>query len=171
MEFIYRGRVAWKFGDFVPADNILGKIGFIEGDPKKTKNYVLTNYDPEFPKKFRKGDLIIAGRFFGGDRDHGGMRAMKELGVSCVVAESFSRPILRRNIDDNAFPVLECPGISKLANKGDELEVNFKTGEVKNLTTGEVLQTQPALEVQLEIIEAGGFIQYLKKKLKEESSN
>ena len=167
MEFVYRGKVAWKFDDFFPGDFILGRIGLIEKDLEKLKNYVLTSYDPEFPRKFRKGDMMIAGRYFGGTRDHGGMNALKALGVSCVVAESFGRPILRRCIS-NAFPVLECPGISKLADQGDELEVNLRSGEVKNLTTGKTLKTSPAPEVQLEILQDGGFTPYLKKKLKEE---
>ena len=169
MEFVYRGRVAWKFGDFFPGDFILGRIGLREKDPEKLKNFVLANYDPDFPRKFRKGDLMVAGRYFGGTRDHGGMRAMQALGVSCVVAESFGRPILRRCIS-SALPVLECSGISKLANQDDELEVNLRTGEVKNLTTGKTLKTHPAPEVQLEIIESGGFTPYLKKKLEEERS-
>ena len=168
MEFVYRGKVAWKFGDFFPGDLILGeKIGFRETDPEKLKHYVLTDFDPEFPKKFRKGDLMVAGRYFGGTRDHGGMIALKALGVSCIVTASFGRPILRRCIS-NAFPVLECPGITELANQGDELEVNLRTGEIKNLTTGKTLKAQPAHEVQLEILETGGFIPYLKKKLEAE---
>ena len=161
MEFVYRGRVAWKFGDFFSCDLILGdRMGFRERDPKKLKNYVLTDFAPEFPEKFRKGDLMVAGRYFGGTRDHGGM-------VACVIAESFGRSISRKFIT-NAFPVLECPGISKLASQGDKLEVNLRTGEVKNLTTRKALKTRPAYEVQLEILEEGGFIPYLKKKIRAE---
>jgi 3-isopropylmalate/(R)-2-methylmalate dehydratase small subunit len=165
MEFVYRGKVAWKFDDFFSGDLILGdRMGFRETDLEKLKNYVLTDYDPEFPKKFRKGDLMVAGRYFGGTRDHGGMAALKALGVACIVAESFGRPEIRKCIT-YAFPVLECPGVSKLANQGDELEVNLVTGEVKNLTSGKSLKTQPAHEVQLEILKAGGFMPYLKKKI------
>ncbi len=169
MDFIYRGKVAWKFGDFFGGDLILGdRMGFREQDPQKLKNYVLTDYDPEFPAKFHKGDLMIAGRYFGGTRDHGSMAAMKALGVSCIVAESWGRPEIRKCIT-YAFPVLECPGITSLANKGDELEVNLRTGEIHDLTTGKTLKAVPAHEIQLEILEAGGFIPYLKKKLQEDS--
>ncbi len=169
MEFVYRGKVAWKFDDFFQGDLILGeRMGFRESNIEKLRNYVLTDFDPDFPKKFRSGELMIAGRYFGGTRDHGGMATLQAMGVACVVAESFGRPILRKCIT-YAFPVLECAGISKLANQGDELEVNLRTGEVKNLTTGESLVTRPAPEVQLEIIEFGGFIPYLKKKLETEN--
>jgi 3-isopropylmalate/(R)-2-methylmalate dehydratase small subunit len=169
MNFIYRGKVAWKFGDFFSGDLILGdRMGFREQDPQKLKNYVLTDFDPEFPVKFRRGDLMVAGRYFGGTRDHGGMAALKALGVSCVVAESWGRPEIRKCIT-YGFPVLECPGISTLVNKGDELEVNLRTGELLNLTSGKALKTNPAHEIQLEILEAGGFIAYLKKKLEEDS--
>ena len=168
MEFVYRGKVAWKFEDFFSGDLILGdRMGFKEQDPEKLKNYVLTDFDPEFPAKFHKGDLMIAGRYFGGTRDHGGMAALKALGVSCVVAESWGRPEIRKCMT-YAFPVLECPGISALANKGDELIVDLKTGEVRNITTGKALRTTPANEIQLEILEAGGFVPYLKQKVKED---
>lgn len=161
MEFVYRGRVAWKFGDFFPGDHIVGREGFRQKDPEKLKDYVLTIYDPEFPQKFRKGDLMIAGRYFGGTRDHGGARALKALGVSCVVAESFSRSMFRGCIRD-AFPVLECPGISRFAEEGHELEVNL-TGEIRNLTTKERLRTNPAPQIQLDMLEAGGLIPYLRR--------
>jgi 3-isopropylmalate/(R)-2-methylmalate dehydratase small subunit len=165
MEFIYRGQVAWKFDDFFPGDLILGdRMGFRESDIEKLKKYVLTDFDPGFPGKFREGDLMVAGRYFGGTRDHGGMATLQAMGVACLVAESFGRPILRKCIT-YAFPVLECAGISKLANQGDELEVNLRTGEIKNLTTSNTIRAQPAPEVQLEIIELGGFIPYLKRKL------
>jgi len=169
MDFLYRGKVAWKFEDYFPGDLIVGRMGLIEKDPEKLKNYLLTSYDPEFPKKFKKGDLMVAGRYFGGTRDHGAMRALQALGVSCIIAESFGRPILRRCIT-YALPALECVGISMFANQYEELEVNLRTGEIKNLTTGQSAKTSPAPEVQLEIIEAGGFIPYLRKKIKEEQN-
>jgi 3-isopropylmalate/(R)-2-methylmalate dehydratase small subunit len=168
MEFVYRGRVAWKFDDFFAGDLILGdRMGFRESDLSRLKDYVLTDFKRDFPSKFHKGDLMVAGRYFGGTRDHGGMAALQALGVACVVAESFGRPALRKCIT-YAFPVLECAGISKLAGRGDELEVNLMTGEVKNLTTGRALRAPPAHEAQLEILRDGGFVPYLKKKLRAE---
>src|SRR4030042_2008095 len=97
MEFIYRGRVAWKFGDFVTGDDIMGREGLMDPnrDPENLKRYVLITYDPEFPNNFRKGDLIVAGRAFGGTREHGSLKAMKALGISLIIAESFSRVLLR----------------------------------------------------------------------------
>lgn len=169
MEFIYRGQVAWKFGDFFPGDLILGdRMGFRESDIDKLKEYVLTDFDPDFPRKFRRGSLMVAGRYFGGTRDHGGMATLQAMGVSCLVAESFGRPIWRKCIT-YAFPVLECTGISKLVNRDEELEVNLRTGVVKNITTGQHIVAQPAPDAQMEILEAGGFTSYLKKKLAEES--
>ena len=169
MEFVYRGKVAWKFGDFFSGDLILGdRMGFREQDPQKLKNYVLTDFDPEFPLNFRRGDLMIGGRYFGGTRDHGSMAALMALGVSCVVAESWGRPEIRKCIT-YGFPVLECPGIMSLANKGDELQVDLRTGEIRNITTGKTLKATPAHEIQLEIIEAGGFVPYLRQKLKEDN--
>jgi len=167
MERVFRGRVAWKFGDFFHGDRILGREGITDPnrDPENLKKYVLTAYDPKFPRKFRKGDLMIAGRAFGGSRDHQSLKAMQALGVSVIVAESFSRVILRRAIL-YALPVVECRGITAFANQGDELEVDLNAGVVRNLTSsGKELKCSPALGPQLEILEAGGMIPYLRKKL------
>jgi 3-isopropylmalate/(R)-2-methylmalate dehydratase small subunit len=169
MEIVVRGRVAWKFDDFFAGDQILGLeapvvVQILHKHPDDLKKYVLTWADPEFPQKFRKGDMMIAGQAFGGTRDHASVGALKSLGVSLVIAESFSR-VWRRRAIMNALPVLQCPGITQLASKGDELEVNLKTGVIKNLTTGQELKGTPAIEPQLAILEAGGITQYLKKKI------
>jgi 3-isopropylmalate/(R)-2-methylmalate dehydratase small subunit len=167
MNFAIKGKVAWVFGDFFAGDMILGRTGALldpNRDPKNLMKYVLTEYDKGFPANFHKGDAMIAGKVFGMARDHGSIKALKELGVSVIVAESFGRVWMRRAIS-NALPVLRCPGITQFANKGDELEIDLETGIVRNLSTNKSLATKPALAPQLDILEAGGMIGYLKKKI------
>lgn len=166
MELVFRGRVAWKLGDFISGDNIIGREGVIDPnrDADNLKKYVLVAYDPDFPKHFKKGNLLIAGRAFGGTREHGSLKAMKALGIPLIIAESFSRVILRRAISE-AFPVMECKGITTFANQGDELEVDLDTGVIRNLTQNKEIKADPALEPQIQILKAGGLIPYLRKKL------
>jgi len=167
MQFVYRGRVAWRFEDYVSGDAIVGREGILIKDPKVLKDYILATVDPEFSKKFRRGDIMVGARMFGMSRDHGSLRAMQELGVACIVADSFGRPVFRRCIM-YGLPALECPGISGITSRGDEIEVDLTTGEVRNITTGQSLLGIPASEPQLEVIRAGGFIPYLKKKIEED---
>ncbi len=108
---------------------------------------------------------MIAGKAFGGSRDRQSLSAMQALGVSAIIAESFSRVILRSAIL-YAFPVVECNGITEFASLGDELEVDIDAAVVRNLTaSGKELECSPLLGPQKNILEAGGIIPYLKRKL------
>jgi len=80
----------------------------------------------------RPGDLIVAGTNFGCGSSRSAPRVRRdELNLSCVVAESFSR-LFQRNAVNIGFPVLICPGITAFALEGDELEVDFDSGLVRN---------------------------------------
>ena len=84
------------------------------------------------------------------------------LGVSCVIAETFGR-IFFRNSVNLGLPVLYCKGVHEAFKEGDTLEANFHTGEVKNLTSGKVLQAEPLPEVAIRLLNAGGVIALLKE--------
>lgn len=167
MAFQISGRVAWKFGDCCSGDLILGRKGALTDpnrDPDHLKGYVLQEVDPGFPERFRKGDLMIAGRSFGMTRDHGSVKALKALGVSAIIAESFGRVWMRRAIT-NALPVLRCPGITLLADQGDEIQADMESGLVRNLTTGQEIKTSAAFGPQLDILRSGSLTAYLRHKL------
>jgi 3-isopropylmalate/(R)-2-methylmalate dehydratase small subunit len=102
-------------------------------------------YDPEFSVKVQKGDVLVAGKNFGNSSSRLGGQVLVYLGVACVICDSSSR-IFFRNTWNIGLPVLECPGITKLVNKGDELEVDILTRAIKNLTTGAVAQAEKPLE-------------------------
>ena len=89
---------------------------------------------------------------------------MKDLGIGLVV-ESFARGGFRNAVTAGVLFLPAAKDITKKVNQGDELEINFKTGEIKDITTGEILSTDPLPESILGIIEAGGQDSYLKKKL------
>lgn len=170
MDLVFRGRVAWKFGDFFQGDLVMGRRGMYDRnkDPENLKRYVLIDYEPDFPVRFQVGELMVAGRAFGVARDHGSVRALKALGVSAVVAESFGRVWYRRAIM-NALPIVECCGISQAAERGDTLEVSLQSGIVRNLTTGQTLVGIPAIEPQLAILAAGDITEYLRAKARKQN--
>ena len=166
MQLIMKGK-CWKFGDNLSTDEAVLPISVARKshDPKVLKDYVMTGVDPEFAKHVRSGDIIVAGKNFGHGNPHvWGYQAMKELGVG-LVAEFMARGGLRNAVIAGVPFLPAAKDITKKVNQGDELEVNFRTGDIKNLTSGELIKTEPLPEFILEIIEAGGEKGYLRKKL------
>lgn len=89
---------------------------------------------------------------------------LKGAGVGAVLAESFGR-IFFRNAINLGLPVIVCPGISKCAQKGDEIRIDIETGEVTDVTRGKVLKTTPFSPYVLNILESGGIKNMIRKSL------
>jgi len=162
-QLVFRGRV-WKLGDNVDTDVITpGKYLILPMN--ELKKYVLEPIDPEFPRKVKPGDILVAGKNFGcGSSREQAPAALKALGISVVIAESFAR-IFFRNAVSLGLPVMICDGISEKVKEGEFLEVNLETGEIKNLNTGQTIKTKILSKQMIEILKAGGIIPLLKKKL------
>ena len=111
----------------------------------------------------QKGDFIVAGRNFGcgSSREHAPI-ALKGVGVSAVIAESFAR-IFYRNATNVGVPLLEAPGISDLVENEEEIEVDMEKGTITN-KNGESITFKKLPPFMLEILEQGGLIEYLKNK-------
>jgi 3-isopropylmalate/(R)-2-methylmalate dehydratase small subunit len=159
-----RGR-AWVFGHDVLNDGQIMDIEMtreIVYEPERLAPLAMCGLDPEFSKKVRPGDFVVAGERFGRGPMHiQGPIALGALGVA-VLAESMARSFYRLSISVG-LPVLPfATGILQLVNPGDELEVDFRTGTVVNLTTRKHLQVTPVTGAALEILEAGGEAQWLK---------
>lgn len=159
-----KGR-AWKYGDHVDTDVIIPARYLNTSDPAELTQHVLEDLDPEFRKKMKPGDIIVAGENFGSgsSREHAPL-AIKASGVSCVIAKSFAR-IFYRNAINIGLPILEAPEAVERIDTGDELEVDFSKGEIKNLTKGETYTAKPFPEFVMEIIRAGGLVEYTKRRL------
>ncbi|MFR5601578.1 MAG: 3-isopropylmalate dehydratase small subunit, partial [Lachnospiraceae bacterium] len=80
-------------------------------------------------------------------------------GVSCVIAETFAR-IFYRNAINIGLPIIECKEAAEGIEAGDEVEVDFDSGLIRNLTKGETYQGQAFPEFMQKIITAGGLINY-----------
>jgi len=159
-----RGR-AWKYGDHVDTDVIIPARYLNTSDPSELAKHVLEDLDPEFRFRVGPGDMIVAGENFGSgsSREHAPI-AIKAAGVSCVIAKSFAR-IFYRNAINIGLPILEAPEAVERIETGDELEVDFSTGEIRNLTKGETYRAEPFPEFVMEIIESGGLVEYTKRRL------
>ncbi|MDH5815770.1 MAG: 3-isopropylmalate dehydratase small subunit [Candidatus Nezhaarchaeota archaeon] len=161
---VIRGRV-WKFGDNVDTDVIIPfKYKARTLDPKELAQHVMEGIDPDFPRKVKPGDIIVAGRNFGcGSSREQAPLAIKAAGISAVVAESFAR-IFFRNAINIGLPVLEVKGISRETCEGDVLEIDLAQGVVKNVTRGLTFKAIPIPDVLMEILRKGGLVNYLKER-------
>ena len=116
---------AWKFGNDIDTDIILPGRYLIYTDEERLSQHCMEGLDDEFNEKCKKGDFIVAGKNFGcgSSREHAPI-AIKGVGISAVIAESFAR-IFYRNATNVGVPLLEAPGITDLVENGDEIEVEF----------------------------------------------
>lgn len=166
MKVIFRGR-CWKFGDNILNDgqiNSLENVKKLETDPAVLAKDCMVGLDPEFPNKAKPGDLIVAGKNFGMGQLHmQGPLSIKGLGVG-VVSESMTRSFFRLMITAGVPMLAFCPGVTGLVNTGDEIEVDFEKGLVKNATTGAVTQGEVLHPLLLAIISDGGELEWLKKR-------
>src|SRR5581483_11446967 len=127
---------AYKFGDNVDTDQIIPAKYLVTTDPKELALHCMEIADPDFPKKAKPGDILVAGENFGcgSSREHAPL-AIKGLGLGVVIAESFAR-IFFRNCINIGMPILECPQAAQDAKTGDQLQVDLDKGEIKNVTQG-----------------------------------
>ncbi len=156
---------AWKFGDDVNTDVIYAGKYLPITDPIEMAKHAFDVVYPDFPKNVKKGDFVVAGKYFGcGSSREQAATCLKFAGVSAVIAESFAR-IFYRNAINLGLPILICPGISKGVEQGDELEVDLSSGVVKNLTKGSEMKAKALPPFVMEILNDGGLIPHLKKKM------
>lgn len=156
-----RGRT-YKFGNNVNTDEIIPAKFLNTINPKELASHCMEGIKKDFAKSVKKGDMIIAGRNFGcgSSREHAPF-SIKAAGVSCVVAESFAR-IFYRNSINIGLPILESRKASKDIREGEEIEIDFKKGEIRNITKNKIYKIRGFPEFMGRIIKSGGLLKMLK---------
>ncbi len=162
---IYRGR-CWKFGDNVGIDTHIMPLNYTLqrlSDPQVLKDHVFEEVDPEFHRNARPGDVIVAGRRFGHGNPHlQAFLGIRGLGMG-VVADSMPRGAFRIAVYSGVPLLAFCKNVSECVDHGDELQVDFERGIVKNTTKDTTMKYEaPPAEI-FEIIRAGGTIPYLRR--------
>jgi 3-isopropylmalate/(R)-2-methylmalate dehydratase small subunit len=155
----------FKYGDDVNTDVIFpGKYTYTITDPEEMAHHALEDLDPDFVKTVQKGDIIVAGKYFGcGSSREQAVTCLKEAGISVIIAQSFAR-IYYRNCINAGLPPLILEDTSDI-NHGDQLEVDVDAGEIRDITSGKVYTVIPLPSFVMEIIDDGGLIPHLKKVL------
>jgi 3-isopropylmalate/(R)-2-methylmalate dehydratase small subunit len=155
---------ALKVGDNVDTDLILPSRYLVLTDPSKLAEHAMEGVDPDFSKKAKNGIILVAGKNFGcGSSREQAPIALKHSGVKCVIAESFAR-IFYRNAINIGLPAVECKGIARGVEAGDELMVKVEEGSILNKSKDVSLKSTPLPDFLLEVLKEGGIINYLKKR-------
>ena len=154
----------FKYGDNVDTDVIIPARYLNSFDAKELASHAMVDIDPDFASKVQPGDMIVANKNFGcgSSREHAPL-CLKASGVSCVIAETFAR-IFYRNAINIGLPIIECPEAAKGIEAGDEVEVDFDSGQITNKTKGTTFQGQPFPEFMQKIIAAEGLVNYINNK-------
>ena len=162
-----KGQV-FKYGDNVDTDVIIPARYLNTADPEQLKLHCMEDIDLDFAKTVSEGDIMVAGKNFGcgSSREHAPI-SIKASGISLVIAADFAR-IFYRNSINTGLAILECPEASEKIEKGDEIEVDFDTGVITNITKNETYQAKAFPEFIKKIIDCGGLVEYTKKELMNE---
>lgn len=154
---------AWVFGDNVDTD-VLAPSAYMMKSVDEIAKHCLEAIDPGFASSVRAGDAFIAGENLGvGSSREQAPQALMLLGIRVMLAKSFAR-IFYRNTLNLGLPALVCSQTHRI-NTGDALRVDPMAGMVENLTTGDKLDCEPLPEHLMEMINDGGLLPHLKKKL------
>ena len=151
-----------KYGDNVDTDVIIPARHLNTIDKKELASHCMEDIDKDFHKKISEGDMIIAGANFGcgSSREHAPI-AIKESGISLVIAKSFAR-IFYRNSINIGLAILECPEAVDAISEGDTVEADLDAGIIYNRTTGQSFETKPFPPFIQKIITAGGLVEAIR---------
>jgi methanogen homoaconitase small subunit len=156
LDSIIKGRV-WTFGDDIDTDVIIPGKYLRTTDMQVFADHAMEGIDPEFSRKIRKGDIIVARDNFGcGSSREQAPLALKYAGVSCVVARYFAR-IFFRNAINVGLPLIEA---DIECNEGDEMEIDLLEGTVR--VNGRTYQGNKLPGFLLEILTDGGLVAHRK---------
>ena len=153
-----------KYGDNVDTDVIIPARYLNTADHKELASHCMEDIDKDFISKVNVGDIMVGGANFGcgSSREHAPI-AIKKSGISCVIAKTFARIFFRNSINIG-LAILECPEASEKIENGDNVEVDFDTGVITNLTKKETYQAEPFPDFVKEIIKADGLMNSIGKK-------
>lgn len=152
-----------KFPDNVDTDVIIPARYLNTPNANELAAHCMEDIDADFVKKVQRGDIMVGGWNFGcgSSREHAPL-AIQTCGVSCVIAKTFAR-IFYRNAINIGLAILECEEAGERIAAGDEVQVDFDTGVITNITKGETYQAQPFPAFIKDIIDQGGLLNSLRK--------
>ncbi len=158
-----KGRVI-KYGDDINTDVIYPGRYLDIIDAEEMAKHAMEDLDANFHEKVKNANIIVAGKNFGcGSSREQAATCLKYAGIDAIIARSFAR-IFFRNAINQGIVVIESDEVDKI-NDGDEIEIDAEKGVIKNLTSGEEIIIKPLPEFLMEIIKAGGLVEYVRRRI------
>lgn len=150
--------------DHINTDEIIPARYLNTDDEAELAKHCMEDIDAEFISKVNPGDIIVAGDDFGcgSSREHA-VWALRGAKVQTIIASSFAR-IFYRNCINNGFYLIESAQAAEKIGSGDEIEIDYGNGLIKNLTAGIDIEFKPLPDFAVEIINNGGLLEHIKKK-------
>ena len=166
-DMLIRGNI-WKFGNNVDTDAIIPARYLNTSDPEELGRRCMEDADPDFARKVKSGDIILAGKNFGcgSSREHAPI-AIKAVRIGLVIAESFAR-IFYRNAFNIGLPILESAEAAFEIQSGDDVEVDIETGRIIDHTTQKQYQAKAIPPFMRELLGAGGLVPYVRRQRQKE---
>jgi 3-isopropylmalate/(R)-2-methylmalate dehydratase small subunit len=162
MEKVFKGRVAWIFEDNFDVDMIIGIENISVTDLDKILDATMKSQEANFKEKIQSGDILVGGKNFGYGHPHPqSMIAMRKLGITTIIAESFAFPFYRSELA-SGMKLIECPGISSKVSRWDNIVVDFEKNIITNENKDIQLELKAIPEIALNIMDNGGIVEYLK---------
>ena len=163
----YKG-TAHKVGEHIDTDAIIPARFLVTSDAKELGANCMAGLEPDWVKRVKPGDIMVAGRNFGcgSSREHAPI-AILGAGMPVVIGHSFAR-IFYRNAFNMGLLLLEIGDDVNKIKDGDKLEVSPEEGVIKNLTTGETIKVPPLSPVMQNLIDKGGLVNYAREQLEAE---
>lgn len=155
----------FKYGDNIDTDVIIPARYLSTAEPSELKKHCMVDIDKDFAENVKPGDIIVGLKNFGcgSSREHAPI-AIKASGISCVIAESFAR-IFYRNSFNIGLPIIESPEAASKIENNDVVEIDFNSGEIRNISKNEVYFGQAYPEFIQNIIQNDGLVSYIKTKM------
>lgn len=160
MNKVLQGK-AWIFGDNINTDLMYPHACYTLPEEERPRHTMWANR-PGWAGQVNSGDILVAGKNFGVGSSRPAASNLKGLGISVVVAESVNGLFLRNSVNVG-LPVVSCPGVSGIVREGDTVTVSMDTGKLVNETSGKATEFKPLPGFLMDIIEAGGIIEVLRK--------
>ena len=154
----------FKYPDNADTDVIIPARYLNTADANELAKHCMEVIDKDFASNVKPGDIMVAGWNFGcgSSREHAPL-VIKTCKTGCIIAKSYAR-IFYRNAINIGMPILECPEAADEIAAGDEVEVDFDTGMINDITTGKSYKAQPFPPFIQNIIKKGGLLASLRDK-------
>lgn len=163
---ILKGKAHVYNRDHINTDEIIPGRYLNTDNERDLAKHAMEDLDMEFVKKVKEGDIVVASKDFGcgSSREHA-IWALRGAGIRAVIADTFAR-IYYRNSINNGLLAIECKGASTNISPGDDIEIDVKSGKIRNITRGKTLAFTPIPQFALDIIDSKGLLNYIKQKQK-----